>query len=64
MKPKTVARKIWKKTKDVWNSLDYVPNCRVCNGTGRPTDYMSAETVFWKGEEVIVCSSCRGRGKV
>ena len=56
--------KIIETLKNVWASLDYVPNCPSCKGTGNAPDYMRSETVFWKGAEVIVCSQCRGRGKV
>jgi DnaJ-class molecular chaperone len=56
--------KIGKDISVVWKSLDYVPDCPSCKGTGNAPDYMRSETVFWKGQEVIVCAQCRGRGKV
>ena len=50
----------------VWRSLDYVPNCRACGGTGNvnPKWRAFAEQVYWKGQLYTVCHNCKGTGKV
>jgi DnaJ-class molecular chaperone len=61
---KTHMSKAWDVIKNAWDSLDYVPDCPSCKGTGNAPDYLRSEIVYWKGHEVTVCSHCRGRGKV
>lgn len=61
-----MLRTVLRKAKDVWGALDYVPDCRVCGGTGEPDNSPAAwvEVVWWKGRQVRVCHNCKGRGKV
>jgi DnaJ-class molecular chaperone len=55
--------KLTERIKEVWRSLDYVPDCPVCKGTGEPSGPWT-EKVWWKGKLVEVCHNCKGRGKV
>ncbi len=48
--------------KELWEALDKVPDCPMCKGTGAPIDW--PERVYWKGVLVLVCSQCKGAGKV
>ena len=52
--------------KRIWKSLDIVPNCPACHGTGEPTGQWVnwADSVWWKGQIEKVCHNCRGKGKV
>jgi len=58
--------KILEILKELWDALDYVPDCPACHGTGRPTHPYEnwAQTVLWHGKPVKVCHNCMGAGKV
>jgi DnaJ-class molecular chaperone len=52
--------------RDIWDHLDYVPDCPMCKGTGEYTGapYQYSAQVYWKGKQVTVCDQCNGSGKV
>ena len=54
---------------ELWDSLDYVPDCPMCGGTGdRPKpgreNMFFTYQVYWKGRLYAVCAQCEGKGKV
>ncbi len=50
--------------KRIWKALDYVPDCPCCEGSGvSKRDYENGR-LWWRGQQVIGCSHCEGRGKV
>lgn len=46
-----------------WRSLNDVPDCPQCKGSGAPVNGFT-EIVYWQGQQVEVCATCEGRGKV
>jgi len=59
----TVSALIGRRIRDAWKALDRVPDCPQCKGSGNAGSGFDV-VVFWRGQEVCVCATCEGSGKV